>query len=150
MITSPVTSDKENVSSKDNTSETRKSPNAKLTPTWMFNAALVSSPVDLSSLVKLSREDPNAVLNEVGLLNRMVEKVLNAPGSSKNVDKDSRLDVLLILANCCKGDCQFAKEKVKKVLSGVTSFFESYIEKSEKSPAQRGEFVDPSLHKVFK
>jgi hypothetical protein len=64
-----------------------------ITPTWIFNAAMLSDPVDLSALVTMSREKPDAILNEVGLLNKMVEKVLNAPLSNKRVDKDTRLDV---------------------------------------------------------
>ncbi len=100
----------------------------------MFNAALLSSPVDLSALVALSRDDPAAILGEVGLLNKMVEKCLNASEKSMKVDKDTRLDVswfmmssfgclmprrflaqvLLILANLCKSDDEDSKEKVTR------------------------------------
>ena len=43
-----------------------------LSAKWLFDAALLSSPVDLTALVELSQKSPDAVLSEVGLLNRMV------------------------------------------------------------------------------
>ena len=71
------------------------------------NAALLSSPVDLGPLVTLSRDDPDAILQELGLLNKLVDKVLNADeakASGKRMAKTTRLEALLILANCCRSD----------------------------------------------
>ena len=41
-------------------------PKTTLSPSWMFDAALLSSPMTLSALVDLSVHSPAAVLNEVG------------------------------------------------------------------------------------
>lgn len=86
-------SEKENTSTQNAALKVDTKPKTKLTPTWMFNAALLSTPVDLSSLVALSRDEPEAILGEVGLLNKMVDKCLNASEKSVKVDKDTRLDV---------------------------------------------------------
>ena len=105
-----------------------------LSPSWLFNAALLSSPVDLGPLVTLSRDDPDAILQELGLLNKLVDKVLNADeakASGKRMAKTTRLEALLILANCCRSDDEFATEHVQKVLGGVSEWFEAYLEKYE-------------------
>lgn len=80
----------------------------------------------------------------VGLLNRLVDKVLNAPESSRRVDKEARLDVLRIMANCCKSDSVFSKGKIQKVLAGVSSWFEKFCETQRES-----EKSDPELHKAM-
>lgn len=121
----------------------------KLSPRWIFNAAMLSSPCNLEQLVALSRDAPLAILNEVGLLNMMVDKCLNAEKSSKRVDKDTRLDVLVILANIAKLEDVFVKEKVQKVLAGVSSWFEKYVEETEAAASREGKRVDPELHKAM-
>lgn len=128
--------------------------NKTLSPSWLFNAAMLSSPVDLSSLVTLSRDDPDAILQELGLLNKMVEKVLNADASKaagKRVSKSTRLDLLLILANCCRySEDEFATEHIRKVLGGVSTWFEAYLEQHEASPSRHGKLrSNPELHKAM-
>lgn len=81
---------------------------------------MITAPVDLSALVTMSRDHPQAILDEFGLLNQMVGKVLNAPDASTRIDKDTRLDVLLIFGNLCLYGDEFAREKTKKVLAGVS------------------------------
>jgi len=127
--------------------------NKTLTPTWIFNAAMLSDPVDLSALVTMSRDKPEDILNEIGLLNKMVEKVLNAPTKNKRIDRDTRLDVLTILGNLSKGD-EWAKEKIKKVLQGVSSWFEKYVammEGADATPAvdEDGNRESPELYKAM-
>jgi hypothetical protein len=80
---------------------------------------MITTPVDLSALVTMSRDNPRAILDEFGLLNQMVGKVLNAPATSTRVDKDTRLDVLLVFGNLCLYGDEYAREKIKKVLGGA-------------------------------
>jgi len=113
---------------KENASPTPKSANSKggaatspkpaLTPGWLFKSAMITAPVDLSALVTMSRDHPQAILEEFGLLNQMVAKVLNAPDTSSRIDKATRLDVVLIFGNLCLYGDEFARDKVKKVLAG--------------------------------
>ena len=62
-------SNKENVTAENSTksgaSGEDKKPE-KLSPSWLFAAALLDAPMDLSKLVTMSRDDPNAILNELG------------------------------------------------------------------------------------
>ena len=71
----------------------------RLDARWMFDAALLSSPIDLTPLVKLSQTNPTALTDASGLLNRMVEVCLNSD-KKRGVDKDTRLDVLRVCARC--------------------------------------------------
>jgi len=99
------------------------SPKPALTPGWLFNSAMITAPVDLSALVTMSRDHPQAILEEFGLLNQMVAKVLNAPDTSTRIDKATRLDVVLLFSNLCLYGDEFAREKVKKVLAGKSKPF---------------------------
>ena len=109
--------------------------NKTLSPSWLF-------------------DDPDAILQELGLLNKMVEKVLNADASKaagKRVSKSTRLDLLLILANCCRySEDEFATEHIRKVLGGVSTWFEAYLEQHEASPSRHGKLrSNPELHKAM-
>ena len=44
----------------------------KLSAKWLFDAAMLSSPIDLSQLVTLSKSNPKATVDDVGLPERMV------------------------------------------------------------------------------
>lgn len=48
----------------------------------------------------MSLEKPEEVVQEHGLLKRMVQTVLNGPGKASRVCRQTRLDVLTILGNC--------------------------------------------------
>lgn len=110
--------------------------------------ALLSVPVDLSALVSLSRNNPQAIFDEVGLLNTMVERVLNSKNENR-MDKDCRLDVLLILANLAKDQDEFNKEKIRNVVQGLSTLFEGYLDKHEASPSRQGQKVEPEMHKAI-
>ena len=76
----------------------RAAANAKLR---QFDAALLSQPIDLSALVTLSQTSVAAFTEDPGLLNRMVDLILNSD-KKRGVDKDTRLDVLLVLGNVAR------------------------------------------------
>jgi len=62
-----------------------------------IDAALLSRPVDLTALVTMSRNSPEKLLED-NTLHRLVNILLNEKNSNKS-DKDTKLDVLSILAN---------------------------------------------------
>lgn len=55
----------------------------KLTAKWQLDAALLSRPVDLTSLVTMSRTDPNNFLED-GTLHRLVSTLLNEKNDKKS------------------------------------------------------------------
>lgn len=69
----------------------------KLSASWQLNAALLSRPVDLTSLVSMSKTHP-AKFAEDDVLKKLVDQLLNDKNLNK-ADKDTKLDVLNILAN---------------------------------------------------
>jgi len=69
----------------------------KLSASWQLNAALLSRPVDLTSLVSMSKTHP-AKFAEDDVLKKLVNMLLNEKNLNK-ADKDTKLDVLNILAN---------------------------------------------------
>ena len=69
----------------------------KLSAKWQLDAAMLSRPVDLTSLVAMSRNYPEKLLED-NTLNRLVSVLLNEKNEVKS-DKDTKLDVLNILAN---------------------------------------------------
>ena len=83
---------------------------------WLFDAALLSNPIDLSSLVALSKAQPRAITGAAGLLERMVDVCLNSD-KKRGVDKDTRLDVLLTLGNVARDD--ESRATVQRVLETV-------------------------------
>ena len=61
----PAIADKENAPAKQTTPEAVGKIKTKLSPSWLFDAAILTTPVDLSALVDLSMSSPADVLNEV-------------------------------------------------------------------------------------
>ena len=75
--------------------------NVNLTAKWQLDAALLSRPVDLTVLVSMSRNTPDKFLDDA-TLQRLVTLLLNEKNKVKS-DKDTKLDVLNILANVAAG-----------------------------------------------
>jgi len=75
--------------------------NVNLTAKWQLDAALLSRPVDLTALVSMARSHPDKFLED-NTLQRLVTLLLNEKNKSKS-DKDTKLDVLNILANVAAG-----------------------------------------------
>ena len=75
--------------------------NVNLTAKWQLDAALLSRPVDLTALVSMARSHPDKFLDD-NTLQRLVTLLLNEKNKSKS-DKDTKLDVLNILANVAAG-----------------------------------------------
>ncbi|KAJ1415474.1 hypothetical protein B484DRAFT_160093 [Ochromonadaceae sp. CCMP2298] len=69
----------------------------KLSAKWQLDAALLSRPVDLTALVTMSRATPDKFVED-NTLPRLVTSLLNEKNDKKS-DKDTKLDVLNILAN---------------------------------------------------
>lgn len=123
----------------------------KLTAKWQLDAALLSRPVDLTALVTMSRSDPECFLSSSNggsdskdgghILLRLVTSLLNEKNPKKS-DKDTKLDVLNILANVATGSKQ-ALGEVRDALTGVSEWFDEYMS-SEESAEAGGE---PELNK---
>lgn len=77
--------------------------------------------------VSLSLESPATISNEAGLLKRMVAVVLNGPGKRHKVGRQTRLDVLHILANCALTVDDGEKNAVRDALSDVSAWFDEYM-----------------------
>ena len=103
-----------------------------LSARWQFDAALLSQPIDLSTLVTMSQTNVAAFTEDVGLLNRMVDLILNSD-KKRGVDKDSRLDVLVILGNIARDED--ARAEVQRVLETVSSWFDEYMHAEESGRA---------------
>jgi hypothetical protein len=58
-------------------------PSVKLTAKWQLDAALLSRPVDLTSLVTMSRTNPESFLEE-NTLHRLVMSLLNEKNDKKS------------------------------------------------------------------
>ena len=86
--------DKENRSGRSQVTVPRAAPSgpvskprkAGLSARWQFDAALLSQPIDLSALVTLSQTSVAAFTEDPGLLNRMVDLILNSD-KKRGVDK---------------------------------------------------------------
>lgn len=123
----------------------------KLTAQWQLDAALLSRPVDLTSLVTMSKSDPEAFLsinNQSGgnpeksnVLGRLVKGLLNETNSKKS-DKDTKLDVLSILANVVIGG-KGCLHEVRNALGEVSDWFDEYM-MNEDPNAQ-----EPELYKAM-
>lgn len=113
----------------------------KLSPKWQLDAALLSRPVDLTPLVSLSRSHPEKFLED-NTIHRLVSNLLNEKNLSKS-DKDTKLDVLSILANVAGGD-KDAKAEVRVALGGISEWFDEYISTEESDPTK-----EPELHKAM-
>ena len=91
--------------------------NVNLTAKWQLDAALLSRPVDLTALVSMARSHPEKFLDD-NTLQRLVTLLLNEKNKSKS-DKDTKLDVLTILANVAAG----SKKAVAEVRERGAVFF---------------------------
>lgn len=105
----------------------------KLSVKWQLDAALLSRPVDLTALVSLSRSEPDNFLED-NTLHRLVSTLLNEQNDKKS-DKDTKLDVLNILANVATGSRRAVSE-VRAALQGVSDWFDEYMSKEESTPGQ--------------
>ncbi len=112
----------------------------KLSAKWQLDAALLSRPVDLTALVTMSRSAPMALLEE-NTLHRLVTILLNEKNERKS-DKDTKLDVLNILANVASE--KKAVGDVRTALQGVSEWFDEYIASEEEEASQ-----EPELHKAM-
>ena len=109
-------------------SKPKKAPRRKkLSAKWLFDASMLSSPMDLSPLVSMSLDAPEDVVGESGLLKRMVKTVLNGPGVRNRVGRQARLDVLAIMANCALTTDPVRKAAVQDALMDVTEWFDEYM-----------------------
>jgi hypothetical protein len=113
----------------------------KLTAKWQLDAALLSRPVDLTSLVSMSRNDPESFLED-NTLHRLVTSLLNEKNNNKS-DKDTKLDVLNILANVAVASKKTNNE-VRSALQSVSEWFDEYMAKEESTPGQ-----EPELNKAM-
>lgn len=113
----------------------------KLSAKWQLDAALLSRPVDLTPLVSLSRSNPDKFLED-NTLHRLVTLLLNEQDSHKS-DKDTKLDVLNILANV-SGGSKDAVAEVRLALQGISEWFDNYMSQEESNDNQ-----EPELHKAM-
>lgn len=111
----------------------------KLGAKWQLDAALLSRPVDLTALVSLSQTAPQDFFAD-DTLPRMVTLLLNAE-SDRKADKDTRLDVLTILANLSKEDGK-RKDNIREALDGVNDWFDAFL-------AKEASGSEPELHKLM-
>jgi hypothetical protein len=118
-----------------------KQSSVKLSAKWQLDAALLSRPVDLTPLVTLSKSSPDKFAED-DTLHRLVSILLNEKNSNKS-DKDTKLDVLNILANVAAGSSEVVS-MVKVALQGISEWFDEYIATEE---ADAG--VEPELHKAM-
>lgn len=113
----------------------------KLSAKWQLDAALLSRPVDLTALVTMSRSSPDSFLED-RTLHRLVTSLLNETNDKKS-DKDTKLDVLNILANVATGS-KAAVSEVRAALQGVSEWFDSYMAQEETTGGQ-----EPELNKAM-
>lgn len=111
----------------------------KLSAKWQLDAALLSRPVDLTALVTMSKSDPDK-FTEDDTLQRLVKSLLNEKNKVKS-DKDTKLDVITILANVA-GSGNSGNTLARVALSNVSDWFDDYIASEEADPGQ-----EPELHK---
>eukprot|EP00605_Chrysophyceae_sp_TOSAG23-4_P001862 GSChrysophyteH1.ASY1.ANO1.2054.1 assembled CDS len=116
-------------------------PKMNLTAKWQLDAALLSRPVDLTSLVSMSKNSPEK-FTEDNTLERLVSSLLNEKNSNKS-DNDTKLDVLNICANVA-GTSPEANAVVLNALQQVSEWFDEYITQEEIDPA-----AEPELHKAM-
>ncbi|KAJ8614289.1 hypothetical protein CTAYLR_001175 [Chrysophaeum taylorii] len=115
----------------------------KLGAKWQLDAALLSRPVDLTTLVSLSQTDPEDFFAD-DTLGRMVKLLLNATDDTRS-DKDTRLDVLTILSNLAVAPER--REQIQMALHGVNEWFDDYMAREEGRAESKD--VEPELHKLM-
>eukprot|EP00598_Pedospumella_elongata_P004268 CAMPEP_0184977100 /NCGR_PEP_ID=MMETSP1098-20130426/7851_1 /TAXON_ID=89044 /ORGANISM="Spumella elongata, Strain CCAP 955/1" /LENGTH=765 /DNA_ID=CAMNT_0027500049 /DNA_START=110 /DNA_END=2407 /DNA_ORIENTATION=- len=117
------------------------SKSVKLTAKWQLDAALLSRPVDLTALVTMSRSSPEMLIED-NTLHRLVSSLLNEKNDKKS-DKDTKLDVLNILANVATGS-RAAVAEARTALQGVSEWFDEYMAQEETTGGQ-----EPELNKAM-
>jgi uncharacterized protein YaiE (UPF0345 family) len=108
----------------------KKSGSVKLSAKWQLDAALLSRPVDLTALVTMSKSHPDKFIID-DTLHRLVSILLNEKNANKS-DKDTKLDVLNILANVSAGSPE-AVAVVRVALQGISEWFDDYMASEEVS-----------------
>ena len=129
--------------------------NGKLSPSWLLNAALLSRPADLTTLVSLSQTKPEAFTDtddaSSNVLQRMVDKLLNNTNEMVS-DKDTKLDVLSILSNIAMDNSSNgSREAIRTVLLSVSEWFDDYLSTEEATGNydEDSNQVEPELHKAM-
>eukprot|EP00600_Ochromonadales_sp_CCMP1393_P006441 CAMPEP_0174969156 /NCGR_PEP_ID=MMETSP0004_2-20121128/8576_1 /TAXON_ID=420556 /ORGANISM="Ochromonas sp., Strain CCMP1393" /LENGTH=636 /DNA_ID=CAMNT_0016218555 /DNA_START=144 /DNA_END=2051 /DNA_ORIENTATION=- len=112
----------------------------KLSAKWQLDAALLSRPVDLTALVTMSRSTPEKFLED-STLNRLVTSLLNEKNDKKS-DRDTKLDVLNILANVAIAS-KTAVTVVRGALQSVSEWFDEYM------VGEEDHTQEPDLHKAM-
>lgn len=125
----------------------------RLTVKWQLDAAMLSRPVNLNVLVALSKSNPEKFLQD-NALSLMITTLLNEK-NSKISNKDTKLDILNILANVARGDKDCVDE-VRSALKCINEWFDEYIAESENNQSHPEEnrsqstfYNEPELHKVM-
>lgn len=121
--------------------DVKRKTSTNLTAKWQLDAALLSRPVDLTALVSMSRTTPDK-FTEDDTLHRLIAILLNEKNKIKS-DKDTKLDVLNILANVA-GGCKKSVAEVRVALGGISEWFDEYIATEESDPGE-----EPELHKAM-
>ncbi|CAM9297046.1 unnamed protein product [Ectocarpus sp. 4 AP-2014] len=114
---------------------------SKLGARWQLNASMLSRPADLSALVTLSQSKPEEFFVD-DTLHVLVSKLLNCRNEQVS-DKDTKLDVLAILANLSGSGDARAKEEVRTALQGVSEWFDDYLAGEQGDGLEQ----EPELHK---
>eukprot|EP00904_Undaria_pinnatifida_P002427 jgi/Undpi1/12185/HiC_scaffold_5.g01861.m1 len=114
---------------------------SKLGARWQLNAAMLSRPADLSALVTLSQSKPKEFFVD-NTLHVLVSKLLNCQDEQVS-DKDTKLDVLAILANLSGSGDARSKEEVRTSLQGVSEWFDDYLGGEQGDGLEQ----EPELHK---
>ena len=108
----------------------------KLSAKWQLDAALLSRPVDLTALVTMSNASPEK-FTEDDTLHRLVKMLLNEKNKAKS-DKDTKLDVLTVLANVAASGGA-GNALVRVALSNISEWFDEYIASEEGDASQEPE-----------
>eukprot|EP00614_Pseudopedinella_elastica_P023407 CAMPEP_0172629850 /NCGR_PEP_ID=MMETSP1068-20121228/170173_1 /TAXON_ID=35684 /ORGANISM="Pseudopedinella elastica, Strain CCMP716" /LENGTH=196 /DNA_ID=CAMNT_0013440505 /DNA_START=107 /DNA_END=693 /DNA_ORIENTATION=- len=120
----------------------------QLSVKWQLDAALLSRPVDLTSLVSISLTNPEAFLED-DVLHRMVKVLLNEQDERRS-NHNTKRDVLAILAAIAKDPRQRVKDEVKMVLQGVSEWFDEYLQADPVGGVDRdGMPLEPEMHKAM-
>jgi hypothetical protein len=85
---------------------------------WQLEAALLSTPADLSALVSVSLTNGDAFLED-DTLHRMVKLLLNE--NTEASEQHTKLDVLTILANLAKSPMKHVKGEVGVLIPSQSS-----------------------------
>ena len=120
----------------------------KLGAKWQLDAALLSRPVDLTTLVSMSLSDPQEFFKD-DTLHRMVKLLLNE-GNERRSNHHTKLDVLGILSNLARDPSQSVKDEIKMILQGVSEWFDEYLQSEPVGGVDAdGVPIEPEMHKTM-